>query len=248
MEVLMICFVAGFIAQMIDGSLGMGYGIILSILLLTLGVPPVTVSASVHMAKFFSTSISGFSHLKLGNVDRSIALKLAIGGMVGAVLGTFVLTNTPTEIIKPLIAIYLTVMGVVILYKALHKTEHREGTRHITRLGAVGGFCDAIGGGGWGAIVTSGLLVRGKNPRLAIGSVSLAEFFVAVVVVGLLASEVGELLTQMQIIVGLVTGSMLAAPLAAYVCGRIAPRPLMFAVGSLVIVLSASSIISTFIG
>lgn len=244
----MICFVAGFIAQMIDGSLGMGYGIILSILLLTLGVSPITVSASVHMAKFFSTSISGYSHLRLGNVDRAIATKLAIGGMVGAVLGTFILTNTPTDIIKPVMAIYLTAMGIVILYKAFHNPTQTEGTQHITRLGALGGFCDAIGGGGWGAIVTSGLLVRGKNPRLAIGSVSLAEFFVSIVIIGLLASEMGELLQQLQIIVGLIVGSVVAAPLAAYVCGRVAPRPLMFAVGSLVIVLSASSILSNFFG
>jgi hypothetical protein len=242
-ETFFLCFVAGFAAQMIDGSLGMGYGIILSIVLSSMGFSPINVSASVHLAKFFATGVSGYSHLKFGNVDKAIATRLAVGGIVGAIVGAFILKNVPTEIIKPVVAIYLTAMGIFIVFKARHKAEPREKMRHIGRLGALGGFCDAIGGGGWGALVTSGLLVKGKNPRLAIGSVSLAEFFISVTIIGLLIAEVPELLTQVQIIAGLLIGSGLAAPLAAYVCGRVAPRPLMLAVGSLIIVLSSSTVL-----
>jgi uncharacterized protein len=242
-ETFFLCLVAGFGAQMIDGSLGMGYGIILSIVLSSMGFPPINVSASVHLAKFFATGVSGFSHLKFGNVDKAIATRLAVGGVLGAIFGALILKSVPTDIIKPIVAVYLTAMGFFIIYKARHKPEPREKMHHIGRLGVVGGFCDAIGGGGWGAIVTSGLLVKGKNPRLAIGSVSLAEFFISVTIIGLLISEVPEILTQIQIIAGLVIGSGLAAPLAAYMCGRVAPRPLMLAVGSLIIVLSGSTVI-----
>lgn len=135
-------------------------------------------------------------------------------------------------------------MGIFIVYKSRHKTETREHMSRALPLGKLGGFCDAIGGGGWGAIVTSGLLVKGKNARLAIGSVSLAEFFVSVTIIGLLISELPQLINQVQIIAGLVVSSAVAAPLAAYVCGRIAPRPLMAAVGILIIVLSGSTMVS----
>jgi uncharacterized protein len=245
LELFLLCIVAGFGAQMIDGSLGMGYGVILSIILSSMGLPPIHVSASVHVAKFFSTGASGLSHLKFGNVDKSLALRLAVGGVVGAIFGILVLTRVPGEIIKPVTAIYLTGMGVYIVYKARHKTEILDTVRRRTALGMVGGFCDALGGGGWGPIVTSRLLAKGKNPRLAIGSVSLAEFFVAVTVVGLLIAELPQLINQIQIIAGLIIGSGLAAPMAAFVCGRIAPRPLMTAVGIFIIILSGSTMIST---
>ena len=243
-EILIICFFAGFAAQMIDGSLGMGYGVILSIMLFSMGLPPVSVSASVHLAKFFATSVSGFSHLKLGNVDKTIATRLAIGGVIGGVFGSLTLKSLPTEIIKPGVAVYLTVMGILIVYKAFHQPQVREKITQVGRLGLLGGFCDAIGGGGWGAIVTSGLLMKGKNPRQVIGSVSLAEFFVSITIVSLLITEVPELRTQLQIIVGLVSGSMLAAPAAAYLCRHVSPRPLMMTVGGLIILLSGSTVVS----
>ncbi|MFN8373188.1 MAG: sulfite exporter TauE/SafE family protein [Anaerolineae bacterium] len=242
-ETFLLCLIAGFAAQMIDGSLGMGYGIILSIILSSMGMSPIGVSASVHVAKFFATGASGFSHLKFGNVDKALATKLALGGIVGAIVGAFILKNVPGDIIKPVTAVYLTVMGILIVYKARHKAEPRDEIRRVTPLGVLGGFCDAIGGGGWGAIVTSGLLVKGKNPRLAIGSVSLAEFFVSITIIGLLITEVPQLVTQIHIIAGLVVGSALAAPIAAYVCGRVAPRPLLAAVGSLIIILSGSTVL-----
>jgi uncharacterized protein len=240
----LICLVAGFGAQLIDGSLGMGYGIILSIMLTTLGLSPVSVSASVHMAKFFATGVSGYSHLKFGNVDKGVAARLALGGVLGAILGTIILTSVPGKIIQPIVAVYLTAMGCIIVFKALNKKRKEEESHRIVPLGMLGGFFDAIGGGGWGAIVTSRLLIKGKNPRMAIGSVSLSEFFVSVTIVGLLVSEIPQMLTQVQMIVGLILGSALAAPLAAFVCGRVRTRPLMIAVGSLIIVLSGSTVLS----
>lgn len=248
MEIFLLASVAGFVAQMIDGSLGMGYGVILSIILSSMGMSPVTVSASVHVAKFFAAGASGFSHFKFGNVDKSLTIRLIIGGVAGAILGTIILTNVPIDIIKPITAFYLTGMGILIVYRARHKVTPRDEIKRVTPLGWLGGFCDAIGGGGWGAIVTSGLLVKGKHPRFVIGSVSFAEFFVSVTIIGLLISEIPQLLTQVQIIAGLIIGSALAAPAAAAICGRIAPRPLMAATGSLIILLSGSTLINVLIG
>lgn len=247
MDVFLICVLAGFGAQLIDGSLGMGFGISLSIFLYSMGIPPITVSASVHIAKVFSAMASGISHLKLGNVDRTLVTQLAVGGMLGAIFGTYFLTNVPTQIITPLVAFYLVLMGLRLLFKALGNLHTPQTPHRVFPLGVVGGFLDAIGGGGWGAIVTGSLIANGQEPRVTIGSVSLAEFFVAMTVIGLLVGELPELMTQLQIIVGLILGSMLSAPLAAYLCGRISARPLSVAVGGLLVALSMSSLLTAFL-
>lgn len=244
-EIILVCIVAGFVAQLIDGSLGMGYGVMLSMFLLSTGVPPIAVSASVHVAKIFAAITSGLSHLKLGNVDKDLTTRLVLFGMLGAIAGVAVLTRIPTEIIKPLVAVYLLAMGIYIVRKAMHKTEPKTVTTPVAPIGAAGGFCDAIGGGGWGAIVTPALLVRNQNPRFVIGSVSLAEFFVSAVIILLLwFHEPHSIANYVQMILGLIIGAVLAAPLAAYLCGKIAPRRLMIGVGVLVVALSTSTILS----
>ncbi|ABX31705.1 protein of unknown function DUF81 [Petrotoga mobilis SJ95] len=245
MQTLWFFIIVGFLAQVVDGALGMAYGTISNALLLSAGVPPAISSASVHFAEIFTTSISGFSHLKLGNVDKSLFKKLLIPGIVGGVLGAYILTNIDGDKIKPFIGIYLLIMGVRILYKVttMHKYSEEKITRrrHYSILGLLGGFFDAIGGGGWGPIVTSTLVSDGKNPRKTIGSVNAAEFFVTI-------SEVVTffaLLSQFNwsVIIGLIIGGSLAAPIAALITKKIPAKVLMISLGCIITFLSVRMIV-----
>jgi uncharacterized membrane protein YfcA len=233
-----IFILVGFIAQIIDGALGMAYGVSSNSFLLGIGLPPAAASASVHMAEVVTTAISGISHWRLGNLDTGLIKKLLLPGAVGAVVGAYILTNLPGDVLKPFIAIYLFIMGVTIVRKGL-KNNHSEQkvVSHISTLGVAGGFFDAIGGGGWGPIVTSTLVARGNNPRLTIGSVNFSEFFItfAQSVVFVFSLQFDE---YWKIILGLLIGGAVAAPLAALVTKKLSVRRLMLMVGSLIIVLS----------
>lgn len=238
--------IVGFVAQLIDGALGMAYGVSSNTFLLSIGVPPAAASASVHMAEVVTTAISGASHWKLGNIDWNLIKRLAIPGVFGAVVGAYLLTHVPGDTIKPFISAYLLVMGIVILFKAL-RNNHKEQkvTSHLSLLGVIGGFFDAVGGGGWGPIVTTTLVARGNNPRLTIGSVNFSEFFVAfsqsiVFVITLQMSQ------YWQIILGLLIGGAMAAPLAAMITKKLPIRALMIAVGILIIMLSIRTIYLSF--
>lgn len=239
---MLLFIVVGFAAQMIDGALGMAYGVSSTSFLLGLGVPPAAASASVHTAEVFTTLVSGISHLRLGNVDKRLLRKLIVPGVAGGVLGAYVLTSIPGRVIKPLVSIYLLVMGGIILYKVFLKkhTESKVET-HLVPLAVIGGFFDAIGGGGWGPIVTSTIVVRGNNPRMTIGSVNLAEFFVTFAEVVTFILTIG--LVRWQVILGLVIGGVLAAPVAAYTCKKLPSRALMTIVGVLIIGLSIRTIL-----
>ncbi len=239
-EVIILFIIVGFIAQIIDGALGMAYGVSSTTFLLSMGIPPAMASAGVHTAEIFISGISGLSHLKLGNVDKKLFIKLLIPGVIGGAVGAYILTAIPAKMIKPFVAFYLLIMGIMILRKALKKTEKKNVKTILFPLGLLGGFFDAIGGGGWGPIVTSTLVARGSNPRFAIGSVNLAEFFVSITEVATFLTTIG--LVQWQIILGLVIGGVLAAPLAAYVCKRLPSKTLMIIVGILIIVLSIRTI------
>jgi uncharacterized membrane protein YfcA len=236
--------IAGFCAQLIDGSLGMGYGVSSSIFLISTGLSPLLVSASVHAAEVFTTAASGLSHLKFGNVDKALFTKLSFSGVIGAIVGAYVLVRVPSDVIKPFVALYLLLMGIVIFYKAFKSRQSKDVVTHIFPLGIIGGFLDAVGGGGWGPIVTSTLLARGNHPRKSIGSVNLAEFFVALTVSLTLLGSV-SIETQIQVIVGLIVGGLIASPLAAYLSGRLSPRALTALVGVLIVALSASTILSS---
>ena len=230
--------IIGFLAQLIDGSLGMAYGVSSTTFLLGAGVPPVLASASVHLAEVFTTAVSGFSHWKLGNVDKEMVKKLLIPGVVGGVLGAYVLTSIPTDIIKPLVSVYLLVMGVIILKKVLGKQQQTTpiSSKKLVPLGLVGGFFDAIGGGGWGPIVTTTLVAKGKTPRFTIGSVNLTEFAVT-----LAESLAFALLLQgvsWNVVSGLLIGGVIAAPLGAYATKKLPARALMGMVGVVIVGLS----------
>jgi uncharacterized membrane protein YfcA len=239
----------GFLAQMIDGALGMAYGVSSNTFLLSLGIPPAAASASVHMAEVVTTGISGFSHWRLGNVNWNLVKRLLLPGVIGGVTGAYLLTTFDGNIIKPYISAYLLVMGIVIIIKAFNmKKKHNENEYHgprISLLGLLGGFCDAVGGGGWGPVVTTTLVARGKHPRLTIGSVNFSEFFVT------FAESVTFILTlnffeYWQIILGLLIGGAIAAPIAAVAAKNIPLKTLMIVVGTLIIGLSIRTIYLTF--
>ncbi len=184
-----------------------------------------------------TTGISGIAHYKFGNVRTFLVKRLVVSGVLGAVLGAFILGHTEGHLIKGIVASYLLLMGVFILAKSRGHVPGEEDVRtHIIPLGFGGGFLDAIGGGGWGPIVTSTLLVRGSHPRFTIGSVNLAEFFVSVAASTTFVLTIG--LSYWTAIVGLAIGGVAAAPLAAYLCKHVPTRALMTVVGALIIALS----------
>jgi hypothetical protein len=235
---------AGFVAQLIDGALGMAYGITASSLLMAFGVSPAVTSATVHAAECFTTGASALSHHAFGNVDRDLFRKLLLPGVCGACLGAYVLTAISGQTIKPFISAYLIVMGVVIVTKAFREFPPREVTSHLAPLGFFGAFVDAIGGGGWGPIVATTQIVRGNDIRKTIGSVNAVEFFVTFASTFTFLLVIG--LSHWTMILGLALGGMLAAPFGAWVSNRLPVKPFMILVGVLIILISARTLLIFF--
>jgi uncharacterized membrane protein YfcA len=245
MDEILVFALVGFAAQLVDGALGMAYGITATSAMLSLGVAPAVASASVHAAEVVTTGVSGLAHWQFGNVDRELFRKLVIPGMIGGAIGAYLLASIPSDAIRPLISVYLLVMGLIILHKAIRRRDiPGAGPRHLSALGFGGGFLDAMGGGGWGPIVASTLLGNGTTPRYAIGSVNVAEFFVAATVSAAFVFTIG--LTLWPIIAGLILGGALAAPFAAYMTRRLPERFLMVLVATVVIALSVRGLIQDF--
>ncbi|OOG73832.1 ABC transporter permease [Algoriphagus sp. A40] len=239
MEMFLWFLLVGFIAQSIDGALGMAYGVSSNSILLGIGIPPASASAWVHFAQVFTSLASGISHWKLGNVDWKLAKKLLIPGVLGSIIGAFFLSNVDGNMIKPIIALYLLIMGVVILRKSRkshHPVKFNRESRSLPILATSGGFADAVGGGGWGPIVNSTLLSKGKIARYAIGTGNFVEFFVSLASASTFLFFVKEL--SLAPVLGLILGGIVAAPFAAYICKLIKPKYLMVAVGVLIIFLS----------
>ncbi|WP_066343275.1 sulfite exporter TauE/SafE family protein [Azohydromonas lata] len=232
----------GLLAQIVDGALGMAYGVTATTFLMSTGASPAMASASVHIAEVFTTGMSGLSHAKLGNVNKSLFLRLLVPGIVGAILGAILVTQFDGKVLKPIISAYLVLMGLYILRKAWrHRGVKREQPKHVAKLALFGGFVDAAGGGGWGPVVTSNLIGAGGDPRTTIGSVNFAEFFLTLsgaTAFILLAGEPGTWLT----VAGLVFGGLFAAPFAALLCRSLKARTLMTIVGCLVISVSLFNI------
>ncbi len=231
----------GFLAQAIDGALGMAYGITATTFLLSAGASPAAASASVHIAEVFTTGLSGISHVKLGNVNKSLFLRLLIPGMIGAVLGAVVITQFDGKVLKPFISAYLLIMGLYILRKAFkHIVEKRE-PKHIAKLALFGGFVDAAGGGGWGPVVTTTLIGSGSDPRTTIGSVNFAEFFLTIASATSFILLAGQPSTWL-LVAGLVFGGLFAAPFAALLCKKLHAKTLLIIIGCLITLISAFNI------
>lgn len=232
---------AGFAAQLVDGSLGMAYGITATTLLLGFGVPPAAASATVHAAECFTTGASAISHHAFGNVDRLLFRRLVVPAIVGAVLGAYILASVPGDAMRPYVAGYLLVMGCIIVLKAFREFPPRAVTTHLAPLGFFGALVDALGGGGWGPIVGTTLIVRGSALRVTVGSVSAVEFFVTLAASVTFFLTLG--LTNWPIILGLALGGVVAAPIGAWACKHIPIKPFMILIGILVIALSVRTIL-----
>jgi uncharacterized membrane protein YfcA len=230
--------IGGFIAQMIDGALGMAYGVTSATFLLTLGVPPSAVSASVHTSEIFTSGVSGYMHLKFGNVNSKLFKKILIPGVIGAITGAYLLSSLEKYIyiIKPIVAAYTLILGVLIIQKALKKRIEKRPIKKIGWLAMAGGTLDSIGGGGWGPIVTSTLIARGRHPKYTIGSVNLAEFFVSLASSITFITLIG--FSHWQVILGLILGGMVAAPIAANLSRKLPIKTMMILVGTIVIIVS----------
>ncbi|HET6396473.1 MAG TPA: sulfite exporter TauE/SafE family protein [Pseudoxanthomonas sp.] len=226
----------GLCAQLVDGALGMAYGLVSSSVLLGMGLPPAQVSASIHAAEVFTTGASGVSHLAAGNVDRRLFLRLAIPGVAGGVLGAYVLTQLPGEVIRPFVYAYLLVLAVLILVRASGHWMPRREIRRVPVLGFFAGLLDASGGGGWGPLATSTLLAGGGQARTVIGSVNAAEFVVTLAVSLTFFLSIG--LEHLQIVLGLLVGGMIAAPVSAVLVKRVREKWVLVGVGVLVLCIS----------
>ncbi len=237
--------IVGLAAQLVDGTLGMAYGITSTSSLLALGVPPAVSSASVHVAEMFTTGASAISHYRFGNINKKLLKSLVIPGVLGAVAGAYLLSDFINgDFIKPYISGYMIILGIVIIRKALQKNIAKKKTKNINVLAAFGGFIDSIGGGGWGPVVTSTLLGQGRDPRYTIGSVNASEFAVS------FASGITFIIFQgidnWQVVAGLIIGGVIASPFGAFLVNKVRRRPLMILVGTVVILLSLRTILKGF--
>jgi uncharacterized membrane protein YfcA len=242
MDLQLLTFIGiGFLAQMVDGALGMAFGVIASTSMIAMGAPPAIASAAVHAAEIVTTGLSGASHLWNRNVDRALFLKLVVTGIAGGVLGAYVLIGLPEEIIKPVVAAYLAAMAVLIFLR-VWGWSLRKWRPPTPMIGGAGGFLDAIGGGGWGPLVTSTLVATGDQPRRAVGSANLAEFFITVSVSITFFARL-DLASYGKPVVGLIIGGALAAPLAGFLLRILPSRTAMALVGLVVAGLSAVNLI-----
>lgn len=232
----------GFAAQLVDGALGMAFGVISNTLLVSvMGVPPARASAGVHLVEMFTTAASGISHVIHKNVDWWLFARLIVPGITGGLLGAYVLINLDADITRPFVMAYLSAIGIYLLVRSFGLPHHPRRPRYIVPLGLAGGFLDAAGGGGWGPVVTSNLLIQGSEPRKTIGTVNTVEFFLTTstsiaFIIGL-GFEAFTVAT-----IGLLIGGIAAAPLGAILAKRVAPMLLLRIVGIVLTLTSAYSL------
>jgi uncharacterized membrane protein YfcA len=217
------------------------YGVTFNSFLLSLGFVPAVASATVHTAEVFTTLASGISHLKLGNVDKKLFINLALPGSLTAIIGAYLLVNFPTGIIKDLVAVYLVLMGGVIILRGFGRNIFFRKV-NVRLLAGIGGLLDALGGGGWGPVVTSTLIANGEDPKKTIGSVNLSEFFVTITQSATFFILLG--IVKPEAVIALLIGGVVAAPLAAYICRKAPTKTLLILVGLLIITLNIRTLLT----
>lgn len=234
----------GFAAQLIDGALGMAFGVITNTMLVgVLGLPPAQASQRVHIVECFTTATSGISHLLHGNIDKRLFFRLLIPGVIGGVTGAYLLTSIDASVIKPFVLAYLAGMGLYLLVRGLLYPPKVREAKRVAPLGLIGGFLDAAGGGGWGPIVTSNLLIQGAEPRKVVGTVSAVEFFLTVTISATFIFHLG--VTDLAgATLGLLIGGIAAAPLGAFAAKHFSPKLMLIMVGAALTVTSAYGIYS----
>ena len=221
----------GFAAQLVDGALGMAFGVISNTLMVgVLGVPPALASQRVHVVECFTTATSGISHLLHGNVDKSLFLRLLIPGMIGGVTGAYLLSSIDASVVKPFVMTYLAGIGIYLLWRGVTFPPPTKRPKHVTPLGLVGGFLDAAGGGGWGPIVTSNLLIQGAEPRKVVGTVNVVEFFLTLTISATFIVSIG-VADLAGATLGFLIGGVAAAPLGAWAAKHFSTKAMLITVG-----------------
>jgi uncharacterized protein len=221
----------GFAAQLVDGALGMAFGVITNTLLVgVMGVPPALASQRVHVVECFTTAVSGLSHLLHRNIDARLFFRLLIPGVIGGVAGAYLLTSIDAAIIKPFVLLYLTGIGIYLLVRGILYPPKLREAKHIAPLGLLGGFLDAAGGGGWGPVVTSNLLIQGAEPRKVIGTVNSVEFFLTLTISAAFIYHLG-IADLAGATLGLLIGGLLAAPIGALAAKHFPPKQMLILVG-----------------
>lgn len=229
----------GFAAQLVDGALGMAFGVISNTLLVgVMGVPPALASQRVHLVECFTTATSGISHLLHGNIDKKLFFQLLIPGVIGGILGAYVLTSIDAAVIKPFVLIYLSGIGLYILWRGLFYPPKIKEAKVIAPLGLFGGFLDAAGGGGWGPVVTSNLLIQGADPRKVVGTVNSVEFFLTLTVSAVFIYHLG-IADLAGATLGLLIGGLLASPLGAWAAKHFPAKQMLILVGVVLTLTSA---------
>ncbi len=239
---------AGFLAQLVDGALGMGYGVTCTTILLSIGVNLPAISGSIHTAEMFSSGVSGYSHYKFGNVNKKLFKTLLIPGIIGAIAGAFILSKFGDQYayyFRPVLAAYTLFLGIKIIWSAFRKNNEPQKVKRVGWLAGAGGFLDSFGGGGWGPLVTSTLISKGRSPKYVIGSVSLTEFFITLASAITFFSMLG--ISHWPVILGLIVGGMIAAPIAAKLAGRLPLKTMFICVGSMVIIWSIRLLVKMFL-
>jgi siroheme synthase-like protein len=238
---------AGFLAQLVDGALGMGYGVTSATILLSMGINLSAISGSIHTAEMFASGASGYSHYKFGNVNKKLFKLLVVPGVIGAIAGAFLLSkygDTHAQYVKPIMAMYTLFLGVRIFFNGFRNKNIKKKFKHYGWLAGAGGFLDSFGGGGWGPIVTTTLITKGRTPRFVVGSVSIAEFFVTLASALTFFELIG--ISHWQVIIALIIGGLLAAPVAAKLAGKLPRRTSFILLGILVVIWSLRILIKLF--
>lgn len=237
----------GFAAQLVDSALGAAFGVITNALLVMLGLPPVMASATTRGVESFTTAASGIAHVLQRNVDWRLFARLVVPGIVGALVGGWLLLLVRGDVLRPVLMVYLIAVGAYLLWRAPRRPQTFRRMRLVGPLGLLGGLFDASGSGGWGPLVTGNLLAQGMTPRMAIGTVNAAEFFVTVTVLAVFIGSV-SLETFAEAAAGILIGGIVAAPLGAWLTRRVAPSALLKLVGVLLIAVGAWTLVSLMIG
>ncbi|WP_423141004.1 sulfite exporter TauE/SafE family protein [Parablastomonas sp. CN1-191] len=230
-QALLPFILVGFAAQLVDGALGMAFGVICNTLLVgVLGVPPALASQRVHIVECFTTATSGLSHLFHRNIDGKLFLRLLIPGLAGGILGAYVLSSVDASVVKPFVLLYLAAIGLSLLWRGLRYPPQGRPARYVAPLGLIGGFLDAAGGGGWGPVVTSNLLIQGADPRRVVGTVNAVEFFLTIAVSAAFIWNLG-VADVAGATLGLLIGGILAAPIGAFAAKRVPAKAMLVMVG-----------------
>ncbi len=232
----------GFAAQLVDGALGMAFGVITNTLLVgVMGVPPAQASQRVHVVECFTTAVSGISHLLHRNIDPKLFFRLVIPGVIGGVTGAYLLSNIDGDVVKPFVMLYLAAIGLYLLWRGIMYPPKIREARVVAPLGLIGGFLDAAGGGGWGPVVTSNLLIQGTDPRKVVGTVSSVEFFLTLSISATFIYHLG-IADLAGATLGLLIGGVCAAPFGAFAAKHLPAKTMLILVGTVLTITSAYAI------